>query len=73
MQKLMHNISIILPTLRTFLDFYADFGIGIPPHYIANVNVLLCQPPHLHYNAVGINVHHAEFYKNSHTAACNWS
>ena len=37
--------------MQIFAYFYADFGIGIPLHYIANANSLLCQPLHMHYNA----------------------
>ena len=51
----MHNISVIMPTLRTFMlismhmfaYFYADFGIGIPLHFLdksAHVQVFInCQ------------------------------
>ena len=37
--------------LQIFADFYADFCISIPPHYIANANFYTYLPPHLHYNA----------------------
>ena len=37
--------------MRIFADFNGELGIGIPLHYIENANFLLCQPPHMHYNA----------------------
>ena len=56
--KILHKYAIYCHFEDFHVDFYADFAyfyadfcIGIPPHYNANAKFLLYQPPHMHYNA----------------------